>query len=112
MMLENVCRKKREIAADKMKEAQEKREKVSGKLLTLQNELKELTESALKVCKAEENTEDCTEWEERMNNATKRVNKLIVIVFRYKRIHEICTEKIKNSHQYLEIESKSACLID
>ena len=111
-MLENACRKRQEIAADKMKRAQEMREKVRDKLLTLENELKELTESALKVCKTEEQTEDCREWEERMNNATKRVNEQIVIFLRYIRIYDVVTAKIKIAHHYFEIKSKSACLMD
>ena len=41
------------MAAVKMKRAQEMREKVRAKLLTLENELKELTDSASKVCKAD-----------------------------------------------------------
>lgn len=80
--MERACKKKQEIAANKVKEAREKRDQLKAKLVKLAKELKELMERASKQCMTmqEEETVDCTESEEEVSNATTTVEKLTAVV--------------------------------
>lgn len=69
--MEAACRKKQQAAADKVNEAQAKRDQAKTKLLAMANQLKTLMERASKVCAVKEGV-DCKEWDKRVNSATMK----------------------------------------